>query len=370
MIKKIICLISICFSFVGMAYAENYAVLISAGKAYTDYTALNSEYWYDLYLTYEYLLGYENYDSTNVYVFYGDGVDYNSDIPRFQPSFNNWGTITDYDNSYYTMYNVLSSLDNIITDEDNLLFYWVVGHGEIDLISLNPDTYYAYIENRNDRVSKSRVKDLVDCINHYNKRKIIWMTCHSGCMGEASNNLNNEKTVLITSVPVEELSAAMKDIFQSTYHSAFNYAMYCIVTGHYPHDVLDVEVPSHFRTVMGYLTRTSNYVERYYDDSILSLYEIKDLVGRFRSVFPYISYWDYNPQLYGSDLAEKIFFWEEKTIEDITLSRSESYWLDQLELKNVSIANNTNVDLDIEVDDHFSIESNILIPVGSSLLVK
>ena len=376
MIKKLICLISICFSFVGMAFAENYAVLVSAGKTYSDNTDLNSMYWYELYLAYEYLLGTENYDSTNVYVFYGDGVDYNSDIPRFQPSFNNWGTITDYNNSYSTMCNVLSSLNEVMTDDDNLLFHWVIGHG--NFIRQNPDNYIAFIENRNTELSKSQVKDMVDLISHYNKRKIIWNTCHSGCIGVGSINLNNDKTVILTATSFDKESYLFDYnlISNGCSMTCFTHALYSIGTGHFPHEALNLNLHAGWnRPVYYYLTHISDkYYRMSYDDSIISFYDMYLLLAKmnyyYYSLFSQPDDCIYNHQLYGSELAKKVFIREDQTIQNKTLTLNESYWLNQLEINNVSVANNKNIDLDIDIDDHFLIESNTSIPVGSTLLVK
>ena len=75
----------------GQLTAHNYAILISAGTSTTDYSLGNSEHWNDLYLIYEYLLLDEHFDSSKVYVFYGDGYDYNSSNPRYRKERHNWG---------------------------------------------------------------------------------------------------------------------------------------------------------------------------------------------------------------------------------------------------------------------------------------
>ena len=218
----------------GVVRAENYAILVSAGKATSDTTSNNSEYWYDLFLVYEYLIIDEQYDQSKVFVFYGDGYDYNTSNNRYKKEQHNWMYITDYDNSYNTMINVFSTLNNIITDEDNILFYWVAGHGE-KTDYYNSDSYRVKIEHsieEDEYICKQDLLDLINSISHYNKRKIFWMTCHSGAMGDGYYNLNENKTTLITSSSSNEVSYSFKD--NGDPHSAFNFALYSLSTGLFP----------------------------------------------------------------------------------------------------------------------------------------
>lgn len=57
----------------------------------------------NLYLAYEYLLLYEQYDSSNVFVFYGDGNDYNTGHNRYRKELHNWGQITDFGYALYSL---------------------------------------------------------------------------------------------------------------------------------------------------------------------------------------------------------------------------------------------------------------------------
>jgi len=54
------------------AEAKKYAVLISAGETTEDDAMFNSEFWYDLVLTYRMLID-NGYSHEDVWVLYGDG---------------------------------------------------------------------------------------------------------------------------------------------------------------------------------------------------------------------------------------------------------------------------------------------------------
>ena len=128
-----------------------------------------------MYLTYEYLLISEHYDSAKVFVFYGDGTDYNSSNVRYKKELHNWGQITDYDNSYSTMNSIIPSLNNVISDKDNLLFYWVVGHGD-KMGTSNDDNYRVMIEHNSYYDSEYVYKtQLVALINSITPKGSFWL---------------------------------------------------------------------------------------------------------------------------------------------------------------------------------------------------
>ena len=342
-----------------VAVADNYAILVSAGKATTDGEFDNSEYWYDLYLIYEYLLLWEHYDSAKVYVFYGDGNDFNTSIDRYKKTLHNWGQITDYSNSYSTLSSVIPSLNNVITDDDNLLFYCVAGHG-IKAGPWSDDTYFALINyNQNnpddpntDSVSKSQLVNMINSITHYNKRKIFWMTCNSGAMGGGLINPNNNKTVLVTSSYPDVDSYAMED---STHlpHSEFNFVLYCISTGLYPHSSHNVDMGS----VCSVLQNNS--------DSIISIYELFNGMNNFNYAdFLYL----YSCLFDVGGISNKIFIGEDKELKDVTIDSNSSYWLDKMEVSEVELE--SDIDVIIDVDEQCVIKKNTFVPVGTTLLIK
>ena len=94
--KKQIMVVCIFFSFLGVTlHAENYAILISAGKTTADGIPDNSLYWYDLVTAYHTLIEELGYSHQNVFTFYGDGVSFNSQIPKYSLSYYNWPEIVD-----------------------------------------------------------------------------------------------------------------------------------------------------------------------------------------------------------------------------------------------------------------------------------
>lgn len=220
---------------INICNATDYAILISAGKATTDDTFNNSEFWYSLYLAYEDLVIKEGYLPENVFVFYGDGTDFTATTKdRYQLSLHDWSSITDYDNSYSTMVTQFTTLGNTITSSDNVLIRWVVGHGSAS----TTDNYYASISNQGTYISESNLISLISLISDYNKMKILWMTCYSGCLVKGSNTLNNDNTVIITASDWDEYSYAYEpysDINDEP-HPEFNYLITSCLYGEGPYE--------------------------------------------------------------------------------------------------------------------------------------
>lgn len=343
-----------------VAVADNYAILISAGKATSDTELTNSEYWFDLFLVYEYLLLEEQYDPSQVFVFYGDGNDYTSGNLRYRKETHNWTQVADFDNSYLTLDSVISSLDNVITDDDNLLFYWVVGHGD----KTNPfddDNYCAYVNPDFDNpynsdtycLSKSDLVSLVNSITHYRKRKIFWMTCHSGSMGIGSINLKNDKTTLITSSPASELSYSTA--INNEPHSAFNFALFSLSTGYFPN---------------GTTCDISQVCTDVDDiDYMLSIDELYAGINTFSYLDINTLNCPLNPCLFDQGgISNKIFIGEYKNISNVTYYFNSSYWLDQIEISNVRY--DDDYDISIEADEWCLLKRNIFVPLNSTLIIK
>ena len=334
-----------------LAIADNYAILVSAGKATQDNTLNNSDYWFDLYLAYEYLLLEEHYDSANVFVFDGDGVDYNTSKPRYKKDLHNWGKITDFDNSYVTMSSVLQSLNNLITDSDNILFYWVVGHGN-KMTDNDDDSYRVYIANNNEHIYKYYLVSLINTIEHYNKRKIIWMTCNSGAMGGGSYNVNNSRTTIITSSTTDEKSYC--HYYNTIAHSDFNYALFSLSTGNYPN---------------GSTCNLNQFLNSsFLSDSLLSINELHSGIIAFDSLDANASQFVQHPCLFDMGvISDKTFIGENKELKDVTLD-SCSYWLDRMELSDVIIDDDAEVSIDVDVQ--CVMKKNTYVPIGTTLIIK
>lgn len=334
--------------------AENYAILVSAGKATSEMTMNNTEYWYDLFLVYEYLIIEEQYDPSNVFVFYGDGYDYNTSNNRYQKELHNWMYITDYDNSYNTMVNVFSTLDNIITDEDNFLLYWVVGHGG-NTNYYDSDSYSVKIEHSygDEFISKNDLLDLINSITHYKKRKVFWMTCYSGAMGEGSYNLNENKTTIITSSSSNELSYSFND--NGDPHSAFNFALYSLSTGLFPNGTTcDI-------------TQVTTGVDDI--DFMLSINELYLGIDTFLYSDINTLICPLDPRKYDvGNISNKIFIGENKTINGVTYYFNSAYWLDRLEISSMNY--DDDFDVSIEIDDKCILKKSVYVPLNSTLVIK
>lgn len=343
--------------------ADNYAILISAGKATSDNTITNTEYWFDLYLVYEYLLLEEHYDSTKVFVFYGNGTDYNSSNNRYKKQLHNWGQITDYDNSRSTLNNIIPSLNNVITDRDNVLFYWITGHA-IKADATLDDSYFAIVNfnpyNPDDPnkyyLNKNELLYLINSITHYNKRKIMWMTCYSGAMGGGNYNPNNDRTTLITSSNTNEKSYSNNYLNNniSEPHADFNYALLSLSTGVYPD---------------GTTCNLNQYCQsQSIEDSLLSVKELHSGISTFVSYLPNFSTQPEHPCLFDiGNIGPKIFLGEDKKLKTVLINTNSSYWVDRMNLSNVEL-NNTSIIIDI--DDYCSAKNNIFVPIGSTLQIK
>ncbi len=230
--KKIIIIFSILL-FIKHLYADNYAFLISAGKTLMDDQLYHSEYWYDLFLSYEDLIIEEGYTHDNVIVFYGDGNDWeDTQYNRYKKSLHGWqNDIVDYENSYKKMNDIFKYYgEHVITGNDNLLIRWVAGHGS----STNCDDYEALIENQNDEITEQEIITMINQIDNYNRRKFLWMTCRSGCLALGNYRLNdNDNSIIITCADCE--NGCNSFITQNGRpHAEFNYIVTSSLYGEDP----------------------------------------------------------------------------------------------------------------------------------------
>ncbi len=291
-------------------------------------------------------------------MFYGDGYDYYSSIDRYKKELHNWGQITDCDNSYLTIRNTIYSLNNVITDEDNVLFYWVVGHGVMDNYS-DDDSYKAklvHADNTVEYVCKTELMKIINSITHYNRRKIIWMTCYSGAMGKGSINPLNNRTTLITSSDSDERSYSYLNhpAGNNYYHTIFNYALFSLATGKQPDG------------------NTCSYNQYYnsgaaLEDSLLSVNELYSGIDTFVCSVPYNN--QQHPCLFDSGkISDRIYLGENKEIKNVAIDNNKSYWLDRLELSNVTLG--TGTDITIDTDIQTVIKKNTIVPKGSTLSIE
>ena len=205
--KKLIYLVLLlcCFSSIK---AENYAILISAGQTTNDDVMYHSEFWYDLFVAYEDLILNEGYTHENIIVFYGNGTDFVSSHDRFNRALHGWiDPIVDFNNSENTIGSQISAISSTITNNDNVHIRWICGHGG----STTADNYSANIQNTGENISEQDLYDIFNQIGNYKRRKILWMTCHAGCIVHGTNNLNNDRTIVIPSSDWNESSYSLTE---------------------------------------------------------------------------------------------------------------------------------------------------------------
>ncbi len=332
--------------------ATDYAILVSAGLATTDNTFSNSEYWYDLFLAYEDLVLNEGYAPANVFVFYGNGTSFNSSITRYQLGLHGWGNIVDFDNAYNTLNTQFANIGAIVTNNDNLHIRWVVGHGWGNSATtattpstagtgrdpINADDYWVLLQNRNLCIRETEIIRIINQIPNSQRRKIVWMTCHSGCLTGGTNTLNNDRTVIITASRWNQVSSAYT-LPGETIHAQLNYVVTSALFGENP---------------LGTTYDADNN-----GDSVINLWEL----WRDADVSPIMTS---DPQLGNtSGLANMIYIDEGLQFNNITFPTNIEYRVDNFTTINGTIQNNSNVR--INIDQNFNATGTFNAPSGATL---
>jgi len=335
--------------------AVDYAILVSAGNATTDGTFSNSEYWYDIFLAYEDLVLNEGYDPANVFVFYGNGASFNSTRARYQLALHGWGNFVDFDNAYNTLNTQFANIGAIVTNNDNLLIRWVVGHGGGDAATgntapypsstardpINNDDYWVLLENRNLLVRETEIIRIINQINNYKRRKIIWMTCHSGCLAGGTNNLNNNRTVLITASRWDEPSWPYW-LPGETIHAELNYVVTSSLFGEDP--------------------AGTAYDADNNGDNVINMWELWNEANTSPIM-------NSDPQLGNAGgLADMIYIDEGLQFNNITFPANVEYCVDNFNTINTTIQNNSNVT--INIDQNFNATGTFNAPVGAILNIR
>lgn len=337
---------NVCFS------QEHYAILISAGDVRNDDDAYHSEYWYDLFLAYEDLILNQGYTHDNVFVFYGDGAgdDFASSHAQYNISTHGWSGIVDFDNSYATMDSEFANIANTITSEDNILIRWICGHGS----SSTQDNYYVCINNEwgstTETITESNLITMINQINNYKRRKIIWMTCHSGCLVTGTQTLNNNRTTVITSCAWNE--------------SSYSYCPNCSGGTCGCSDESNVACELNW-VITSSLSGTDPLGNIYNGDNDAdNVISMEDLFQEASSN----SVMSSTAQLGDNgSLSEKIFIRENLTLENINITTDHEYWAESIIIRNLNIQNNSEVIF--EVDDEIIFERNFKVDLGSTFEV-
>jgi len=197
----------------GPAGAKNYAVLISAGQTTSDGSVYNSEYWYDLVLTYRMLVD-QGYDHDDIFVLYGDGQDFPSQRPCYQNPYP--VDIVDLPNDGAHVEAVFDSLAGLVTDDD-VLYVWWMGHGSREWW-VGGFHLKLLIENTGETLWDVILASHIDQVEDYRLRVCSFMTCFSGGI---IDDLEGAKSVVITSSTFEQPSAS--DLLCDTWHAELNY---------------------------------------------------------------------------------------------------------------------------------------------------
>jgi hypothetical protein len=270
--KNIIAIMILLLIMSSNSNSKSYAILISGGYGIPDdpdkeFTA----YWYDLVLAYEYLINNAGYSHDDVYVFFGNGENWdNTDVNndrydlsvRYQGQ-SEWQDIVDYSNNRTELINAIRSFaDNIITDKDNLLIWFPRSHGQsnnIEPCEWNnwatpiyrdvPDIGW-YLHENPHYSNEVNIYDVLKFEDEqhnkkYKRIKYLLSMCRSG------HAVNCDKTLLNFGDPENEddlkaiaFSSAswneqgIRKPFQGPdneeQHSGFNYAIYGTLTGEDP----------------------------------------------------------------------------------------------------------------------------------------
>ncbi|MCX6156083.1 MAG: hypothetical protein NT007_18195 [Candidatus Kapabacteria bacterium] len=277
--KLILCIFVVIFA-QSIAFSKNYAILVSAG--FVDGININDDngeagLWYDLVLAYEYLIGNAGYSQENVLVFYGDGTEWNDthisgdryNLPTTHPRWlNTKGKyMVNYSLDVNEFANAISDLSSKLTSKDNILVWWVHGHGVCNILNANDDSYDAEVSAPSPLdgwhflegcTSYLIYRNIYTVFNNFNSNnsnstycsriKYLWATCRSGQLIKGSKTLlnggnsnNDPYTFLITGCDFDELvnfqsinPYVTPDNKQEQYHNSFSYAVYCTLLGKNP----------------------------------------------------------------------------------------------------------------------------------------
>jgi hypothetical protein len=324
--------------------------VFSGGHADEDDKRSESEFWYDPFDAYKYLVLNHNYTHENIFFIYGDGNDFTtSKYTEYRPSTYGWSDIVDYSNkSIDDIEDAFESIADEITDDDNLLIWWS-SHGapdpdphdpEEDIICL--DCYHVSIFDQNQsklfEIDDEELIEIVNLVDNYKRRKIIWETCYSGCLVVGDVNLNNDRTVMITATEFNQTSGYYYGTGEGhqKYHTDFNYVINRALLGEDP------------------FTGESYNADHDWD-GVISMYDLYQEVEEDENTEPW------RPQLLDdSNLAEKTFVNENLILEDNVFDVDYNYWVETISINSLTISNSSHITF--EIDESFEIKDNFACP--------
>lgn len=351
--KKIFILAITLFTINCVIAQEHYAILISAGDVRNDDDSYHSEYWYDLYLAYEDLVLNQGYTHENIFVFYGDGAgdDFASTHAQYNISTHGWTGIVDFDNSFATMNAEFANIASTITNEDNVLIRWVCGHGS----STTQDDYFVCIDNEwgvtTETITEANLISMINQIGNYKRRKIIWMTCHSGCLVTGTQTLNNNRTSIITSCAWNEVS--------------FSHCPNCSggTCGCSDESNVTCELNWAITSSLSGTDPVGNTYNGDHDaDNVISMQDLFQEASGSTVMTSTAQLGD------NGSLSDRIFVRENLRLENTNITTNRNYWVETLNINNVNIRNNANVVF--EIDEGYEIERDFECELGSTFEVR
>ena len=223
------------------AFGEDYAFLIGPdGPGVSGY----DEFWNDVVLMHDALIGTGQYNADRICVSYGSGSDKSGVTnPRYNPA----SSITDYAATYTGINSAFSALDSIVGNDDNL-FVWTFNHGGLwggteTAGAQTGDSYLVTTDNYGytDDLFANKMAQL-----GYGSATVIMQQCSSGGFINELDDINN--TLIMTACQGDESalradnctqmlnSVTENEIYGSeTYHHGeFNFHLYCALTGMTP----------------------------------------------------------------------------------------------------------------------------------------
>ncbi|MGD9159187.1 MAG: C13 family peptidase, partial [Desulfobacteraceae bacterium] len=180
---------------------------------------------YDTVLMYK-MLRENGFKGKNIFVLYGDGIDFDTGYAEYNSNDQFGHPITDYPNHKNNIQNIFSwlangnSSENIIKVKKNdYLFVWSMGHG----LGYGPTGCNLSMEitNTAETVTDTEFASYINSIAAYKKRNVAIMTCHAGGMID-NLDMAGSKTVTHTSSTCLESSYEGNGTYDVN-HAEFTY---------------------------------------------------------------------------------------------------------------------------------------------------
>jgi hypothetical protein len=199
---------------------SKYAVLVSTNKVTHEDVSYHSEWWYDTFLMYQ-ALRESGFQDKNIYVLYGDGIDFDTTYNDYNAIKVYGHNITDMAVNKANIQSIFNTLSNKVGGNDHLYVYWM-GHGGGSgpgSCNLTMDISYT-----GETVTDIELANYINMISNYKKRTIDIMTCHSGGMLDNMDVIGTD-TVTLTSSTCPQSSYSISTTCNGRTHAEFHYTI-------------------------------------------------------------------------------------------------------------------------------------------------